>query len=219
MPSFFASCGDGGRVGRIDAGVLLEQLGVRRPLERRREVDRLARAIQCCTSRLAVTAAADRVNRLADALLGEIHHRAVIAVGLIDLEHRELGIVLRADPLVAVDAAEFVDPLDAADQQPLEVQLQRDPHEQIEVERVVMRRERPGRGAAGDRVQRRAFDFDEAAIAERLANRRDDPRPIEKPVEHPFVVGQVEIPLPRAAVRRLAGRYAFLAAFRSTWSR
>ena len=94
--------------------------------------------------------------------LGQVHHRAVVAVGLIDLEHRELGIVPRADPFVAIDAAQLVDPLDAADQQPLEVQLQRDPQEQVDVERVVMRLERPGRGAAGDRVQRRAFDFDEA---------------------------------------------------------
>ncbi len=93
---------------------------------------------------------------------GQVHHRAVVAVGLIELEHRELGIVPRADPLVAIDAAQLVDPLHAADQQPLEVQLQRDPQEQLHVERVVMRLERPGRGAAGDRVQRRPFDLDEA---------------------------------------------------------
>ena len=107
-------------------------------------------------------------------LLGQVHHRAVVAVGLVDLEHRELGIVPRADAFVAVDAAQLVHPLDAADQQPLEVQLQRDPQEQVDVERVVMRHERPGRGAAGDRVQRRPFDFDEAAAAERLANRAHD---------------------------------------------
>ena len=95
-------------------------------------------------------------------LLGQVHHRAVVAVGLIDLEHRELGIVPRADPFVAIDAAEFVDPLHAADEQPLQMQFQRDPQIQLHIERVVMRHERPGRGAAGDRVQRRAFDLDEA---------------------------------------------------------
>ena len=70
------------------------------------------------------------VDRVDDQLLGQVHHRAVVAVGLIDLEHREFGIVPRADAFVAIDAAQLVDPLDAADQQPLQVQLQRDPQEQ-----------------------------------------------------------------------------------------
>ena len=73
------------------------------------------------------------------------------------------GLCLLADAFVAIDAAELVDPLDAADHQPLEVQLQRDPQVEVDVERVVMRFERPGGGPAGDRMERGPFDFDEAA--------------------------------------------------------
>ena len=69
------------------------------------------------------------------------------------------GLCLRADPLVAEHAADLVDLLDAADEQPLQRQFQGDAQEQVDVEGVVVRLERPGRGAAGDGVQRRRLDL------------------------------------------------------------
>ena len=94
--------------------------------------------------------------------LGQVHHRVVVAVGLIDLEHREFGVVALADAFVAVHATELEHALDAADHQSLQVQFQRDPQVEVDVERVVVRFERPRSRAAGDRVQRWAFDFDKA---------------------------------------------------------
>ena len=100
-------------------------------------------------------------------------------------------------PFVAIDAAQLVHPLDAADQQPLQVQLQGDPQEQVDVERVVVRRERPGGRPAGDGVQRRA-----------LRPRRSPRRPAccgstarscvrrRNRSQHAFGVDQVEIPHP-----------------------
>ena len=111
-----------------------------------------------------------------DQRLGQVHHRVVVAVGLVGLEHRELGVVLRADPLVAEDPADLEDPLHAADQQPLQVQLEGDPQEEVDVERVVVRDERPGRRAAGDRLHRRRLDLDEPALGQDPAERRDDLR-------------------------------------------
>ena len=90
----------------------------------------------------------------------------VVAVGLVQLQHREFGVVPRADALVAEDPADLVDLLDAADQQPLQVQLQGDAQEQVDVERVVVRDERPGRGPAGDGVQRRRLDLAVALLVE-----------------------------------------------------
>ena len=49
-------------------------------------------------------------------------------------------------PLVAEDAPDLVHLLEAADEQALEVQLERDAQEQVAVERVVVGRE--GRAAA-----------------------------------------------------------------------
>ena len=119
-------------------------------------------------------AAAERLDAGDDQALGQVHHGAVVAVGLVQLHHGEFGIVPRADALVAEDPADLVDLLDAADQQPLQVQLQGDAQEQIDVERVVVRDERPGRGAAGDGVQRRRLDLAEAPVVEVAADGADD---------------------------------------------
>ncbi len=101
-------------------------------------------------------------NRVDNDLLGQLHHRAVVAIGLVGLEHRELGIVMGADPFVAEHASQFEHPFEAADQQPLQVQLERDPQKQRNVERVVVCFKWPCRRAAGDGVQHGAFHFDEA---------------------------------------------------------
>ena len=138
---------------RIDAGVLGQQLGVGPPGPGGREVDgRLAPGT--------LISAAEGLDRPADQGLGQVHHRVVVAVGLVGLQHGELGVVPRADALVAVDPADLEDPLHAADQQPLQVQLGGDPQEQVDVERVVMGDERPGRRAAGDRLHRGRLDLD-----------------------------------------------------------
>ena len=81
------------------------------------------------------------------------------------------GIVPRADALVAKDPADLVDLFDAADQQSLQMQLEGDAQVQIDVEGVVMRDERPGRGAAGDGVQRRRLHLAKALVVQVIANR------------------------------------------------
>jgi hypothetical protein len=47
----------------------------------------------------------------------------IVGVGLVPLEHRELGVVGRVDPLVAKVLAELVHALEPAHDQPLEVEL------------------------------------------------------------------------------------------------
>ena len=99
-------------------------------------------------------------------LLGERHQVVVVGVGLVELEHRELGVVLRRDPLVAEVAVDLVDALEAADDQALQVQLGRDAQVEVHVERVVVGDEGPRRGAAGDRLHHRRLDLEEAARVE-----------------------------------------------------
>ena len=94
----------------------------------------------------------------------EVDQPLVIRVRLVKLQHRELGIVVRREPLVAEVAIDLVDPLDAADHQPLQIQLRRDAQVQIDIERVVVRDERPRRRAAIERLHHRRLDFDKAAL-------------------------------------------------------
>ena len=71
-------------------------------------------------SRAGDDGAADRaVRRRSTSALGQLHHRVLVAVGLVGLEHRELGGVRGVEALVAEGAADLVDPVDAADHRPL----------------------------------------------------------------------------------------------------
>ena len=109
-------------------------------------------------------------------LLGQVHQVAVVRVGPVQLQHRELGVVPRRQPLVAEIAVDLVDLLEAADDQALQVQLRRDAQVHRHVERVVMRDERPRRGAAGNRLHHRRLDFHEAARVELVAQPPHDAR-------------------------------------------
>ena len=68
--------------------------------------------------------------------------------------------------LVAEVLAELVDALEAADDEPLEVQLGGDPQVEVAVELVVVRDERPRQRAAVERLEHRRLDLDEALAVE-----------------------------------------------------
>ena len=102
-----------------------------------------------------------------------VHHVVDVGERLVRLHHRELGVVARRHALVAEHPADLEDPVHAADDQPLEVQLERDAQVQRHVERVVVGDERAGVGAAGLDVQHRRLDLDEAAVVQRAAEAGD----------------------------------------------
>jgi hypothetical protein len=113
---------------------------------------------------------------VAEQAFGEVHQRVVVRIRLVELHHREFGVVARREAFVAEVAVDLEDLLEAADDQALEVQLRRDAQELLHVERVVVGDEGLGRGAAGDRVHHRRFDFHEAVAGHEVADRRDDER-------------------------------------------
>ena len=135
-----------------------------------------------------------------DERLGELHHLVVVAERLVRLERRELGVVRGVDAFVAPDAPDLEHPLEAADHQPLQVQLGGDPQVQIEVERVVVRHERPSGRAAELDTQRRRLDFDEPAAVEEAS---DGGHGGEPDLEHATRLGihdQVDVALPEPRV-------------------
>ena len=69
-----------------------------------------------------------------DQRLGTGHRVAVVGVGLVPLDLRELRRVLVRDALVAEVLAQLVDLLEPADDEPLEVELVGDPQEEVGVE-------------------------------------------------------------------------------------
>ena len=97
----------------------------------------------------------------------ELHHVIVVGIGLVELQHGELGIVGPVHALVPEVVPDLVHPLESAHQQPLEVQLVGDPEVQRHVERVVVGHERPRRGAAVQRLEHRRLDLEEPALVEK----------------------------------------------------
>jgi hypothetical protein len=108
-------------------------------------------------------------------LLHEGHVVAVVPVRRVPLEHRELLQVRGVDALVAEVPAELVHAVERPGDHPLEVRLGRDAQEEVAVERVVVRGERPGRGARGGALQDGGLDLDEVVPVEELADQADDP--------------------------------------------
>ncbi len=176
----------------VDAGLLLDGLAHGEARPRRREVDLVAAEVHL--------EAADGASRLGDHLLHHRHDVVVVHVGLVRLEHGELGVVLEAHALVAEVLADLVHAVDAADDAALEVQLGGDAQVQVALELVVVRDERLGQGAAVERLQHRRLDLDEAARVEEAADGGDDPRALEEHLARVVVGDQVEVAL---AVARL----------------
>ena len=124
---------------------------------------------------------------------GEVHHVVVVGVGHVELEHGELGIVLRRDAFVAEIAVDLVHAVHAADDQPLQVKLRRDAQVQIGVERVVVGDERLGHRAAGDGMHHRRLDFDEAVAVEETPHRLHDLRAFDEHLAHIGIHRQINV--------------------------
>src|SRR3546814_17103528 len=88
----------------------------------------------------------------------------VVAVRLVELEHRELGVVAGGEALVPEHPPDLEHPLEAADREVLQVELGRDPQEEVEVERAVGGGERAGERALGAWVQRRRLELEDNAM-------------------------------------------------------
>ncbi len=121
------------------------------------------------------------VRQPGDHLLGEVHQVVVGGVGLVELEHGELGVVAGGQPLVAEVAVDLEDLVEAAHHQALEVQLRGDAQVEVHVEGVVVGAEWLGRGPAGHRLHHRRLHLHEAAVAQKLPDQADD--------LHPFAEG------------------------------
>ena len=155
---------------------------------------------------------------VADDRLGQVHHVVVVAERLVGLEQRELGVVARVEALVAEHAADLEDAVHAADEQPLERQLQRDPQVHLDVERVVVRderlappRRRPGSAAPASRPR------GSRARSGRRGRPRSTVERRRRRAACPRVDDQVEVAAAVARLRRRSGRGACRAARAAPW--
>jgi hypothetical protein len=130
-----------------------------------------------------------------DHALGEHHHVVIVPVGGVELQLGELRVVFEADALVAEVATDLVHPLIAADQQPFQIQLERDAQVKLLLELVVVGGERPRRRAAVKRLQDGRLDFQEAVVVHEAAQGADQSRSRAEDVAHLRIDGQVGVAL------------------------
>jgi hypothetical protein len=128
-------------------------------------------------------------------LLGQVHEVGVGGVRLVELQHRELGVVLARQPLVAKVPSDLVDPIEPAHHQPLQVQLGGNTQDHVQVEGVVVGGERPRRRPANDRLQHRRLHLQEASVVEELADGADDGGPLAEYLPHLGVGDEIDVAL------------------------
>ena len=135
-------------------------------------------------------------RRALDQRLRALHRVAVVGVRLVPLDLRELGRVLVRDALVAEVLRQLVHLLEAADDQPLEVELVGDAEVEVGVELVRVRDERLREAAAVARLEDRRLDLEEALAVEVRAHLGDDARPRGGESPRVLVHQQVEVAPP-----------------------
>ena len=73
---------------------------------------------------------------------GEVHEVLIVGIGLVKFHHGKFRIVLDGHPLIPEIAIDFINPLQAADDQALQIQLRGDAQEQGHVQGMVIGLER-----------------------------------------------------------------------------
>ena len=119
-----------------------------------------------------------------------------MGIGLIELEHRELGVVLSGDALVPKIAVDLVDALQSSHDEAFQVELRGYAQIELQIESVVVGDERPRESTAGDRLHHRRLDLDIAALVEESPNRPDHCRTGLEDTARLWIDGQVEVTLP-----------------------
>ena len=180
----------------VGVDLLAEGLGHRavHGLDRPRagDVDGLQRAVGVAGAHDDL-AAVGGLGGVLDQLAAAVDPHVVVGVRLVGLQQGELGVVAEVDALVAERAAQFEDPLDAADAQPLQVELGCDPQVQVEVVGVDVGDERAGVRAAVDLLQDRRLDLEETLADQRLPDGVQDAAARGDQVAGLGVDGQVDV--------------------------
>ena len=128
-------------------------------------------------------------------LLGEAHHPVVVLVWHVELHAGELGVVEAVHALVAEVLANLVHALEAAHDEPLQIELGGDAHVHVDVEGVEVGDEGARRSAAGDALQRWGLHLGVAGRIEDSAHGAQHGGTLDERVLHAVVDDEVDIAL------------------------
>ncbi len=187
--NFLAQRRQGVRLLDVDPGLFKNCVAHRYPAPRRREVNLIPAERDF--------AGAQHLLRHSEIeLFGQAHHVVIVCISLVHFEHGKLGVVPGGHTLIAKVVADFIHPVQAANDESLEVQLVGNPQEQIGSELVVKGHEGASRSATVDGLQHRGLHFQKAPLVEIAPNGRDKAGTHNERLAGPFVGQQVQVPLP-----------------------
>ena len=99
------------------------------------------------------------------------------------------------DSLVAEYSSDLIHSVKSADDQPLQIQLQRDPQVHIQIQRIVMGQKRTCCRAAHYRLQGRGFHINKSPLIQIIADFPNDPAAIDKSIPNIGIDDQINITL------------------------
>ncbi len=123
----------------------------------------------------------------------KVHHFEIIDVCLIHFHRGKFGVVRRIHPFVAEDSAQFVHLFKSAHDETFQIQFGLNSQVHVQIERVVMRFERPRVRPDLDGQKNGSVRFQEALFVEISANFADDFRTAEERFAHVFVHDQIDV--------------------------
>ena len=123
-------------------------------------------------------------------------HLHVVAIGLVGLQHRELGVVRGVSSLVTEVPADFEDSSSSANHEPLEVELRG----------VDVGAERPGIRATMDRLQNRGLDLDVIVTQQGFSHRTNGVRASSQLITSARVDDEIEVTLSNLRLRVVESR-------------
>ena len=135
--------------------------------------------------------AGDLLDETGNELLGQVHHVVDIRERPVELAGGEFGVMREIDAFVAEQAADFVDLVQAADDELLEEEFRRDSQVHVHVVIVVVRDEWLGRRATRDGVHDGCLNLHEHAVVEKLADVGDHARTRDESLPAALVHDQI----------------------------
>ena len=138
-------------------------------------------------------------NLLCDArehFFRQVHQVGVIAVRLIELEHREFGIVPRRNPLIPEMRFRSYTRFSPPTISRFRYSSGAIRRYSVHIQRIVMRLERLRQGAAGDGMQNRRFDFKISALVQKPPQFANDQTPLHENIANFAIHDKIHIALP-----------------------
>ena len=121
-------------------------------------------------------------------------------IGLVEFEHRKLGVMPGGQALVTKVTVDFKHLFKAAHQQSFEVELRRYAQKQVHVEGIMVGLKRLGRSPSRYRLHHGGFNFHKTAVRQKFPDQADDFHPFTEGSTDFRVDDQVYIALPVAGL-------------------